>query len=226
MSEPLNMDRTQRLCIDTNRLDWESSPANGVWRKKLEREAAESGQVTSVVRYAPGTRFSAHRHPLGEEILVLEGVFSDEQGDYPAGSYLHNPPGSSHAPFSDSGCTILVKLNQFETDDDRVVRIRTHESDWRAGLVDGLSVMPLHSHGVSHTELVRWAPGTVFQPHSHPGGEEIFVIEGIFEDEYGQYPTGCWLRNPAWSRHHPFSREGCTLLVKVGHIPEQGLSRP
>jgi anti-sigma factor ChrR (cupin superfamily) len=134
---------------------------------------------------------------------------------------LRNPPGSSHAPFSEDGCTILVKLNQFDPDDLSSVRIRTAESAWRPGLVDGLSVMPLHSHGVSHTALVRWAPGTVFQPHSHPGGEEIFVIDGVFEDEQGRYPAGSWLRNPPWSRHHPFSREGCTLLVKVGHIPEQ-----
>ncbi|MCC1497227.1 cupin domain-containing protein [Alcanivorax sp. 1008] len=220
MSAPLNMDRSQRLFINTTDLDWESSPVEGVWRKKLEREAAESGQVTSIVRYEPGTRFSAHKHPLGEEILVLDGVFSDEHGDYPAGSYLRNPPGSSHAPFSEEGCTILVKLNQFAADDDASIRVRTGECSWRPGLVDGLSVMSLHSHGVIHTALVRWAPGTVFQPHNHPGGEEIFVIEGVFEDEYGQYPTGSWLRNPPWSRHHPFSREGCTLLVKVGHIAE------
>ena len=221
MSVQLNMDRSQRLCIDTATLDWESSPVAGVWRKKLERESDESGQVTSIVRYAPGTRFTAHKHPLGEEILVLEGVFSDEQGDYPAGSYLRNPPGSSHAPFSDSGCSILVKLNQFDPEDVASVRIRTRESTWRPGLVEGLSVMSLHSHGVVHTALVRWAPGTVFQPHRHPGGEEIFVIEGVFEDEQGRYPAGSWLRNPAWSQHHPFSREGCTLLVKVGHIPDQ-----
>lgn len=173
MPMQLNMDRSQRMAVDTGNLEWEASPVAGVWRKKLEREAAESGQVTSVVRYAPGTCFTAHSHPLGEEILVLEGVFSDEHGDYPAGAYLRNPPGSSHAPFSEGGCTILVKLNQFDADDLASVRIRTSEASWRPGLVDGLSVMPLHSHGVSHTALVRWAPGTVFQPHSHPGGEEI-----------------------------------------------------
>ena len=225
MAQQLNMDRGQRLAIDSARLDWEPSPMTGVWRKKLEREAAESGQVrsgqvTSVVRYDADTYFTPHEHPLGEEILVLEGVFSDEYGDYPAGSYLRNPPGSSHAPFSENGCTILVKLNQFDANDRARVCVRPHELVWRPGLVDGLSVMSLHSHKVTHTALVRWAPGTVFQPHSHPGGEEIFVIEGVFEDEQGHYPAGCWLRNPPWSRHHPFSKEGCTLLVKVGHIPE------
>jgi anti-sigma factor ChrR (cupin superfamily) len=218
----MNMDRTQRVCIDTHALDWEASPMAGVWRKKLEREAAESGQVTSVVRYEPGTGFRPHDHPLGEEIHVLEGVFGDEHGDYPAGTYLRNPPGSRHQPRCEHGCVIFVKLNQFDEQDRETVRVYTADAAWLPGAVEGLEVMPLHSFGVEHTALVRWAPGTVFQPHLHPGGEEIFVLDGVFQDEEGAYPAGTWLRNPPWSRHHPFSEAGCTLLVKTGHIPDGG----
>jgi anti-sigma factor ChrR (cupin superfamily) len=214
----LNMDRSQRAVVETATLDWEASPATGVWRKKLEREGRESGQVTSVVRYAPGSRFSPHDHPLGEEIFVLSGVFADDAGAYPAGTYLRNPPGSRHAPFSTEGCELLVKLDQFDPDDRERVCIRTDESAWLPGLVDGLSVLPLHEFGAEHTALVRWAPGTRFKPHMHPGGEEIFVLDGTFEDESGVYPKGAWLRNPAYSRHEPFSRAGCTIFVKTGHI--------
>ena len=95
----LNMDRAQRVVVETAAMDWEASPASGVWRKKLERAGEESGQVTSVVRYAPGSRFAAHEHPLGEEIFVLSSVFADEAGAYPAGTYLRNPPGSSRARY-------------------------------------------------------------------------------------------------------------------------------
>ena len=218
MAAGLNMDRTRRAVVETATLEWTASPAAGVWRKKLERESAESGQVTSVVRYAPGSRFAAHTHPLGEEIFVLSGVFADEAGTYPAGTYLRNPPGSRHAPFSTEGCELLVKLDQFDPDDRERVCIRTTEAAWLPGLVDGLSVMPLHEFGVEHTALVRWAPGTYFKPHVHPGGEEIFVLDGTFEDEDGVYPRGAWLRNPAYSRHEPFSRAGCTIFVKTGHI--------
>lgn len=218
MDQPLNMDRSQRCLVNSDALAWQPSPMAGVWRKKLEREAAEHGQVTSIVRYEPGMRFSPHTHPLGEEILVLEGVFSDEHGDYPAGTYLRNPPGSSHAPFSDCGCVIFVKLNQFAEDDLRPVRIDTSVASWRPGLVAGLSVLPLHSHGVEHTALVRWAPGTLFQRHVHPGGEEIFVLEGCFADDQGDYVAGSWLRNPPYSAHTPRSDEGCTILVKTGHL--------
>ncbi len=219
MDQPLNMDRSQRCVINTALMDWQPSPMAGVWRKKLEREAAESGQVTSIVRYDPGMHFRAHEHPLGEEILVLDGVFSDEHGDCPAGSYLRNPPGSRHTPFSDPGCVIFVKLNQFAAEDLEPVRIDSSNASWQPGLVEGLEVMPLHSYLTEHTALVRWAPGTEFHPHIHPGGEEIFVVAGTFADDAGEYPAGTWMRSPAYSGHKPFSRDGCTLLVKTGHIP-------
>ena len=108
----LNMDFDKKVVISTNDLEWIPSPAKDVLRKPLEREAAESGHVSSIVKYEAGASFKTHHHPLGEEIFVLEGTFSDEFGDYPQGSYLRNPPGSSHAPYSKEGCTIFVKLNQ------------------------------------------------------------------------------------------------------------------
>ena len=102
---------TERVAINTETMDWQASPSPGVWRKRLELIGeAESGRVTSVVRYAPGSAFSSHEHPQGEEILVLAGTFSDQSGSYPAGSYLLNPEGFAHAPFSQEGCTLFVKL--------------------------------------------------------------------------------------------------------------------
>jgi anti-sigma factor ChrR (cupin superfamily) len=217
-NETLNMDRSLRLAIETANMPWEKSPSAGVLRKKLEREAAESGQVTSVVRYQPDSRFSSHLHPRGEEIFVLSGVFQDEHQTYPAGTYLRNPPGTSHAPACEDGCDLLVKLNMFDPGDLEPVCIDTLTTQWHPGLVAGLSVMPLHTFQHENTALVRWAAETRFNPHTHPGGEEIFVLSGVFEDEQGVYPAGTWLRSPSYSRHHPFTREGCTILVKTGHL--------
>ncbi len=217
-SGTLNLDRTLRVVIETGAMSWEQSPSAGVLRKKLEREAAESGQVTSLVQYEAGSRFHSHPHPGGEEIFVLSGVFEDEHGSYPVGTYLRNPPGSRHTPACKHGCELLVKLNLFDRDDLNPVCINTRSTKWRPGLVSGLSVIPLHTHKTEHTALVRWDPDTRFKPHTHPGGEEIFVLAGIFEDEEGVYPSGTWLRNPSYSRHHPFSRDGCTIFVKTGHI--------
>ena len=212
------MDRSLRVAIETADMPWEDSPSVGVQRKKLEREAAESGPVTSVVRYQPDSQFSSHRHPLGEEIFVLSGVFEDEHQSYPPGTYIRNPPGTRHAPACKEGCELLVKLNMFDPDDLAPVCINTRNTLWHPGLVPGLLVMPLHSYETQHTALVRWAPDTRFNPHTHPGGEEIFVLSGVFEDEQGVYPQGTWLRNPSYSRHHPFTREGCTIFVKTGHL--------
>lgn len=194
------------------------SPLAGVERLMLDRVGGEVARATTIVRYAPGSHFSSHEHALGEEFLVLDGIFSDEHGDYPAGTYVRNPPGSSHAPFSKDGCTIFVKLRQFREDDDSRVVIDTKKGDWLPGLVEGLSVLPLHEHHTEHVALVRWAPGTHFKPHTHFGGEEILVLDGVFEDEHGRYPKGSWLRSPPMSKHTPFTTEGCTIYVKVGHL--------
>ena len=215
----LHADLSQRALLDCQALPWQPSPMAGVERRMLDRRGGEIARATSIVRYSPGSRFECHRHDGGEEILVLEGTFADEHGAYPAGSYLRNPAGSSHAPFSDEGCTLLVKLRQMHPADQTRLLVDTASGAWRPGLVNGLEVMPLHAFGSEHVALVRWAPGTVFQPHGHPGGEEILVLQGVFQDEHGTYPAGSWLRNPPGSVHRPWSEAGCTIWVKTGHLP-------
>lgn len=214
----LNMNFSERVVINTNDQPWVASPANGVWRKPLERAQAESGHTTSIVRYDAGSRFSTHPHPAGEEIFVLQGVFSDENGDYPAGTYLRNPPGSQHAPFSESGCVILVKLNQFDAKDTQSVRIDTTKRAWSPG-IGGLQVMPLHEFEHEHVALVKWPKGERFQAHHHFGGEEILVLSGEFIDEHGRYPSGTWIRSPHMSEHFPFVEQETVILVKTGHLP-------
>jgi len=204
--------------VRPNDADWVASPSVGIERRMLDRNGMEQGRATSIVRYAAGSGFPAHEHPGGEEILVLDGVFSDERGDYTAGTYIRNPIGSRHAPYSDSGCTLFVKLWQFDPTDTQRVVIDTKAAQWHPGLVPGLSVLPLHSHGSEHAALVRWAPGTQFKQHRHWGGEEILVLDGTFEDEHGSYPAGSWLRSPHQSEHTPFSNAGCTIFVKTGHL--------
>jgi anti-sigma factor ChrR (cupin superfamily) len=215
----IHSDLSERIVLHTDRLEWLASPIQGVERQMLDRVGEEVARATSVVRYAPNTEFKPHTHDGGEEILVLDGCFSDERGDYPAGTYLRNPPGSRHAPFSADGCTLFVKLRQFAQTDSQALRLNTKASDWYPGLVPGLSVMPLHEHDGVSTALVRWAPNTVFNPHVHPGGEEIFVLDGVFYDEFGSYAKGSWIRSPRYSKHTPFTKEeGALIYVKVGHL--------
>ena len=213
----LNMDFNRRVVVDPASLDWQQSPSGGVLRKPLAREEAERGHATSIVRYEPGSSFPRHEHPLGEEILVLDGTFSDETGDYGPGTYLRNPPGSGHAPGSEEGCTLFVKLHQMNPEDQGVVRLDTRQAPWQPG-IGGLEVMPLHAFGTEHVALVRWPAGERFQPHRHHGGEEILVLSGEFIDEHGRYPAGTWIRSPHGSMHQPWVEQDTIIWVKTGHL--------
>lgn len=192
----------------------------GVERQMLDRIGEEVARATSIVRYAPDARFSEHVHGGGEEFLVLAGSFHDAAGDYPEGTYVRNPIGTAHAPWAGpDGAVLFVKLHQFVATDTQRVVIDTRAAEWRPGLVPGLSVLPLHEHGAEHVALVRWAPSTKFSPHRHWGGEEILVLEGVFEDEHGAYPRGSWLRSPHMSAHTPFTGPaGALIYVKTGHL--------
>ncbi len=213
----LNMDFDKPVVVNTREMEWEASPMQGVWRKPLAREAAEHGHTTSVVRYDPGSSFRQHAHPRGEEILVLDGVFSDENGDYPAGTYLRNPPASKHSPSSRDGCELLVLLDQFIDGDSDPVCIDTSRSEWLPG-ESKLEFIPLHYHETEMVALYRWPVGTRTRPHQHFGGEEIFVLSGTLCDEYGCYPAGTWLRNPHNSEHCPYAEEDAIIWIKTGHL--------
>lgn len=215
----LHADLSTRAVSFADEALWVPSPMPGVERRMLERDGEEVARATSIVRYHAHSRFERHEHALGEEFLVLEGRFADELGEYPVGTYVRNPPGSAHAPYSDEGCVLFVKLRQFHPDDRERVVIDAPSSEWFPGLSRGIAVMPLHGFGSERVSLVRWAPHTTFPEHVHPGGEEIFVLDGAVEDDEGRYAAGSWLRSPPGSQHAPFSLEGCLLYVKIGHLP-------
>ena len=215
----INADFSQRVVVRPEDYAWVNSPAAGVDRMILDRIGDEVARATTIVRFAPNSQFKAHTHGGGEEFLVLEGVFSDESGDFPTGSYVRNPIGTAHTPhIGPEGCTILVKLHQFDKDDTEQKVIDTRAMPFQVGSAPGLTVLPLHSVPGENVALVRWAPGTRFSSHAHWGGEEIFVIEGVFQDEHGRYPAGTWIRSPHLSRHDPWSQEGCLIYVKTGHL--------
>ena len=220
----LNADIARPVVVDTASMAWQASPSPSVWRKRLELSGpVEAGRVTSIVRYARDSEFLAHEHPDGEEILVLEGTFSDQHGDYPAGSFLLNPEGFVHAPFSREGCVLLVKLRQYPGLDRPQIAIDTNTAPWQPGALPGVSVLPLYADDTypETIRLVRFAPGTRSPDHVHDGGEEMFVLDGALADSDGHYETGCWARFPPGSHHAAFSEQGCTLYVKSGHLRGQ-----
>ncbi len=222
MSESINGNLRIAAVVDTAAMPWTASPSGSVWRKRVHLVgAAEAGQVTSIVRFEPDSTFPEHGHPEGEEILVLEGVFSDSQGDWPAGSFLLNPEGFRHAPFSKPGCLLFVKLRQYPGRERLQAAVDTGRLPWEpAGSAGVLCKRLYEQSGFSDTvRLERWEAGAEPGPAAYPQGVEFFVLEGAFEDDDGRYGPGHWLRLPAGAEHRPRSADGCLLYVKRGGLP-------
>lgn len=212
----LNMDFSKSVCLILDSMVWQPSPMPGVERKPLAREDLERGHATSLVRYAPGSVFRAHPHPLGEEILVLDGTFCDETGCYSAGAYFRNPPGSSHAPYSPSGCVLFVKLHQFHPLDSEAVQILANE--WQ-GLKCAAPKL-LHHYQQEYVYLLRMTDDVVWPSELSESSEgcEILVMSGALHFMNVEYTAYSWLRIPD-IRWHQLQVIGDTLLwIKVGHL--------
>jgi anti-sigma factor ChrR (cupin superfamily) len=220
MDELINADFTRRVVVATNDLPWRPSPQVGVERRLLDRIGGEVARATSLVRYAPNSVFPAHSHALGEEFLVLDGVFSDEHGDYPAGTYVRNPPGSLHSPRTAPGCTILVKLRQMPASEKRRVVIETTGATWEQSEIQGRETQLLYVslENGERVTLEKLAAGTTLPAAECDGGEEIFLLTGTLADERGHYGAGTWIRSPAGSRSRFGSQEGAVFWAKRGHL--------
>lgn len=215
----LNADFSARVAIHSAREPWVRSPIAGVERRMLDRIGNEVARATSIVRYAPGSRFSAHTHRGGEEFLVLEGVFQDEHGDYPAGSYVRNPPESQHTPGSRPGCVLFVKLWQFASEDRTHVRIDTGKLAFLpASARGGVDLMPLFDVADEHVRLERWAPNASISI-ALAAGAEFLVLEGSFGEGEERFEPHSWLRLPPGSKlEAKAAPSGCRLWVKTGHL--------
>jgi anti-sigma factor ChrR (cupin superfamily) len=216
----LNADFSKRAAVHAANLSWVPSPMAGVERRMLDRVGDEIARATSIVRYAPGSHFSPHTHDGGEEFLVLEGVFTDEHGDFPVGSYIRNPPTSRHTPGSGPGCILFVKLWQFDPADRTHVRMDTRVLKFSpAPGREGVTVLPLFQDARETVQLERWAPGAAISLALR-GGAELLVLGGAFEEEAGErFEVQSWLRLPTGSTlAAQAGPEGCELWVKTGHL--------
>jgi quercetin dioxygenase-like cupin family protein len=215
----LNDDLSLRTAIHAARMVWVPSPAKGVERRMLYRVGDEIARATSLVRFAPDSSFPLHTHGGGEEILVLEGVFSDETGDYPAGSYLRNPPGTAHAPSSRAGCVLFVKLWQFRAEDDASVALRP--DDIAARETDGAAV--LFETLDEKVRIQNWPPGApILLPNRQ--GLELLALSGAMEADGETFEALSWLRLPP---PQDFSARagslGVQLWIKKGPLLQPGV---
>jgi ChrR Cupin-like domain len=215
----LNADFSQRAVVHAARQPWVPSPMAGVERRMLDRIGDEVARATSLVRYMPHSHFSPHTHGGGEEFLVLDGVFQDEHGDFPAGCYIRNPPTSHHTPGSKPGCVLFVKLWQFDPEDRKQIRLDTGALSYQptAGR-PGVEVKPLFRDSREDVRLERWRSGARIE-FDLPGGAELLVLEGSFAEGGDHFAPQSWLRLPPGSvLQATAGGEGCTAWVKTGHL--------
>ena len=214
-------DFNQREIVHSATQPWVDSPMAGVARRPLDRVGNEVARATSVVRYAPGSHFSKHLHAGGEEFIVLEGVFQDEHGDYPAGSYIRNPPQSSHTPGSEAGCVILVKLWQFQPEDRTPVRLNIEElTSLPYSDVKGVSVIPLYTDKHEQVSVINIQANTHLEL-TPEGGAELFVLQGSVKEQQDILLKHSWLRAPIG---YPLSLKTTELdtkiWIKTGHLTD------
>ncbi len=215
----LNADFTKRAVVHGAQTEWIASPMPGVDRRMLDRIGDEVARATSIVRYAPGSAFSQHEHTGGEEFLVLEGVFQDDYGDFPAGTYVRNPPTTKHTPASEGGCTIFVKLWQFDSDDRNQFHVDTETAVYAPDPArDGVSVLKLHSDPFETVVMERWTPGASIA-FDAPKGAELLVIKGGFSEAEEVFSPQSWLRLPAGgSAVLTAGAQGAQVWIKHGHL--------
>ena len=213
----INADFDKRAVVHGAKTPWIASPMPGVDRRMLDRLGDEVARATSIVRYAPGSHFSPHTHTGGEEFLVLDGVFQDEHGDYPVGTYVRNPPTTSHTPGAEQGCTIFVKLWQFDRDDRTQFRVDTNGDNY-ADLGGGVSRLKLHKDVHEEVVMERWAAGAAV-PLSDAGGLEVLVLEGDFYEGDEEFAPQSWLRLPKnGSADVIAGPKGAKVWIKRGHL--------
>ncbi len=213
----VNADFSCRAIVSPDQYVWVASPQGGVERVMLDRLGGEKARATSIVRYAPGSHFPHHRHPGGEEILVLSGTFSDDDAHYPVGWYVRNPPGSSHRPFTDDGAIIFVKLWQMPAGEGRRIRTDTSSPDnWNGPRGQESCMLFASEH--EQVWLQRFSPREVIFSAA-VGGAELLVLTGEVVLEGSAYPRGTWMRLPAGDVADLASgSNGATLYLKTGRF--------
>lgn len=204
----INVEYDKPICLDEANLKWQNDDILNCSKKIF---SLDSDKETSLIKIDENSTFFNSKRINSVEVFVLEGVYSNEFGDFKRGTYLKLPK-EDESRIHSKGCEIFKKINYQQNIIETSI-VDTSDTLWLQGQ-GNLEVMPLSNQ----TALVKWPRNEIFVPHTHWGGEEIFVLKGTFMDEHGQFKIGTWIRNPHLSRHHPYVEEETIIFVKTGHL--------
>ncbi len=108
---------------------------------------------------------------------------------------------------------------QINSDLSQRVVIEPSDYHWVDSPMKGVERIMLDRNGdevARATSIVRYAPYSEFSPHVHGGGEEFYVLDGVFSDEHQSYEKGSYVRNPIGSSHSPkVGKDGAKIFVKL-----------
>ena len=214
-----NSDLSNRVVLNTSEEIWKSSPSDGVNRLYLDRaDFSEYTSATSIVKFEKGSSFPSHTHPNGEEFYVLDGTFSDENGHYPKGTYVRNPHGTCHNPYSKEGCKIFVKLRQFQKDDSARI-VKSVIEPWEI-YNDEVTYLKLHEFRNEIVYIAEFKPRSkIILPFKNKGGEEILVLSGAIHDKENNFAAITWIRDPKSCFIEACAgNNGVRVFVKTGHL--------
>src|SRR5262249_10487176 len=147
------------------------------------------------------------------------GVFQDEHGEYPAGSYVRNLPTSRHTPSSAAGCVLFVKLWQFDPADRQEVKLNTAAMAYEAvANRPGVELVRLFPDDCEDVRVERWMLGAAITLNV-PGGAELLVLDGKFDEGGESFGSLSWLRLPTGSvLLAQAGPDGCRVWIKTGHL--------
>ena len=112
--------------VDVGSLPWKPTPCAGIDMKVL-LEDKDTGLLTALFRWQPGSELTLHEHVEVEQTFVLEGSLIDDEGEVTAGNYVWRPKGNRHIAKSPNGALVLsifLKPNIFLTGDKEGVQLR------------------------------------------------------------------------------------------------------
>ena len=205
----INTDYDTAIAIEESTLAWQKDDELKVLKKIFSKDGDKE---TALIQIDKDSEYLKSTKINSVEVFVLEGVYTNEYGDFESGTYLKFTKEQESKIKTSSSCEVFKKINYEQIRDEDVV-VKMSESYWSQGQ-GNLRVMGLSEN----TALVLWPQNERFIEHSHWGGEEIFVLKGTFIDEHGRYSVGTWLRNPHLSKHYPYVEDETIILVKTGHM--------
>ena len=205
----ININYDIQVSINESMLTWQKDEFLNCYKKIFSQD---EDKQTLLLKLDKNATFKNSNKINSVEIYVLEGVYENEFGSFSKGTYLKLPQENESKISSKEGCVVFKKINYLQNTKETSI-VNTEKEPWLQGQ-GNLSVKPLSDQ----TALVHWPKDEVFTPHTHGGGEEIFVLKGVFMDEHGSFEKGTWIRSPHLSRHYPFVKEETIIFVKTGHM--------